>query len=164
MLQSRIVSQVDSKNVLHENVKLELDEFVPQEKIDEAMAVVNSLDFSQMNDKLENYYGWSKEDVVLMNDYYKKWLVIHACYPELAIAPSAKLDEYWHMHILDTQKYMEDCQLVFGRYLHHYPYFGLEGDKEDLNKGFELTRKLFMHHFGHDLTGPANPCASTSCR
>jgi len=164
MLQSRIVSQVDSKNVLHENVKLELDEFVPQEKIDEAVAVVNSLDFSQMNDKLENYYGWSKEDVVLMNDYYKKWLVIHACYPELAIAPSAKLDEYWHMHILDTQKYMEDCQLVFGRYLHHYPYFGLEGDKEDLNKGFELTRKLFMHHFGHDLTGPANPCASTSCR
>lgn len=140
------------------------DELVSQAKIDEALALVNSLDFEQMNDKLVDFYGWSKEDVSLMNNYYKKWLALHVCYPDLATAPSAKLDEYWHMHILDTQKYMEDCQLVFGKYLHHYPYFGLEGDKEDLNKGFELTRKLFMHHFGHDLTGPANPCAATSCR
>jgi len=161
MLQNTVNTKAD---FLPTNVKLELDQFVSQTKIDEAMAIVNSLDFSQMNDKLVNYYGWSKEDVVLMNNYYKKWLVVHACYPELATAPSAKLDEYWHMHILDTQKYMEDCQLVFGRYLHHYPYFGLEGDKKDLNKGFELTRELFMHHFGHDLTGPANPCSSTSCR
>lgn len=99
-----------------------------------------------------------------MNGYYKKWLIIHACYPELSTAPSEKLDEYWHMHILDTKKYMEDCQFVFGYYLHHYPYFGLEGDKDNLNMGFELTRKLFQHHFGHDLVGVANPCASTSCR
>jgi len=147
-------------------LKLEINEseFVSQEKMNEAMAVVNSLDFSQMNDKLINYYGWSEEDVKLMEDYYKKWLSIHACYRDLAIAPSEKLDEYWHMHILDTKKYMEDCQLMFGYYLHHYPYFGLEGDKENLNSGFETTRKLFKHHFGHDLIGKANPCASTSCR
>ena len=145
-------------------VTIKENEFVSQDKIDEAMAVVESLDFDQMNDKLVNYYGWSKEDVSLMNDYYKKWLAIHACYPELAVAPSAKLDEYWHMHILDTEKYMQDCQLVFGHYLHHYPYFGLEGDKENLDSGFETTRKLFKHHFGHDLIGVANPCAATGCR
>ena len=86
-------------------LKLEVnsDEFVSQSKIDEISAVVESLDFTQMNDKLENYYGWSKEDVMLMNGYYKKWLIIHACYPELSTAPSEKLDEYWHMHILDTK-------------------------------------------------------------
>ncbi len=145
-------------------VSVSEDEFISQEKIDEAMAVIKSLDFEQMNDKLENYYGWNKEDVVMMNDYYQKWLAIQAAYPNLATAPSAKLDEYWHVHILDTKKYMEDCQLVFGYYLHHYPYFGLEGDKEDLNAGFETTRKLFKHHFGHDLIGVANPCSSTSCR
>ena len=145
-------------------VSIQDNELVNQAKIDEALALVNSLDFEQMNSKLVDFYGWSKEDVSLMNDYYKKWLAIHVCYSDLATAPSAKLDEYWHMHILDTKKYMEDCQFVFGKYLHHYPYFGLEGDKENLDKGFELTRKLFMHHFGHDLTGPANPCAATSCR
>lgn len=148
------------------NLKIEISdsEFVSQSKINEAMAVIGSLDFSQMNNKLINYYSWSKEDVIMMNDYYKKWLSIHTCYPSLATAPNEKLDEYWHMHILDTKKYMEDCQFVFGYYLHHYPYFGLEGDKDNLNSGFELTRKLFKHHFGHDLIGNANPCASTSCR
>lgn len=147
-------------------IKIEIqdNELVNQAKIDEVIAVIDSLDFEQMNSKLVNFYGWTKEDVSLMNDYYKKWLALHAAYPDLAIAPSVKLDEYWHMHILDTKKYMEDCQLVFGKYLHHYPYFGLEGDKENLDKGFELTRKLFMHHFGHDLVGPAHPCAGCSCR
>ncbi len=148
------------------NGKLEIveNEFVSQEKIAESMAVVNSLDLAQMNEKLINFYGWSKEDVTLMHDYYNKWLALHACYPELAIAPSAKLDEYWHMHILDTKKYMEDCQLVFGEYLHHYPYFGLENDSENLDSGFELTKTLFLKHFGHELTGLANPCAATRCR
>lgn len=156
-----------SKNIRQEMpIKVSIDdsELVSSEKIDEAMAIVNSIEFNQMNDKLVNFYGWSKEDVSLMNDYYKKWLSIHVCYSELATAPSVKLDEYWHMHILDTQKYMEDCQMVFGKYLHHYPYFGLEGDKDDLNSGFELTQKLFQHHFGHGLTGVANPCSSTACR
>lgn len=155
-----------SQDALHQSLKLEIGEgeFVSHNKIVEAQAVVESLDFSQMNSKLENYYGWRKEDVILMNDYYKKWLVVHCCYPSLAAAPSEKLDEYWHTHILDTKKYIEDCQLVFGYYLHHYPYFGLNGDDEDLESGFELTRKLFKHHFGHDLIGNANPCKSTSCR
>ena len=145
-------------------VNIEESEFVSSETMEKAMEIVNSIDFDQMNDKLVNFYGWSKEDVSLMSDYYKKWLSIHICYPELATAPSMKLDEYWHMHILDTEKYMNDCQVMFGKYLHHYPYFGLEGDKENLDAGFELTRTLFKHHFGHDLTGVANPCSSTACR
>ncbi len=154
----------DLKQEVSVRVNIDDKELVTQAKMDEAMALVSSLDFNQMNSKLVDFYGWSKEDVSLMNDYYKKWLSLHVCYPDLATAPSIKLDEYWHMHILDTQKYMEDCQLVFGKYLHHYPYFGLEGDKENLNSGFELTKKLFKHHFGHSLTGLANPCSSTACR
>lgn len=150
--------EIPVKTVIQDN------ELVSKVEMDEAIVIVNSIDFDQMNDKLVNFYGWSKEDVILMNDYYKKWLAIHVCYPELATAPSEKLDEYWHMHILDTQKYMEDCQMLFGKYLHHYPYFGLEGDKNDLNSGFELTKILFKHHFGHDLTGVANPCKATNCR
>ncbi|CAA6809643.1 MAG: Unknown protein [uncultured Sulfurovum sp.] len=157
-----------TSDVLRENksVKINIEdaEFVSRSEMNEAMALANSIELEQMNDKLINFYGWSNEDVSLMSDYYKKWLSLHVCYPELAIAPSIKLDEYWHMHILDTQKYMEDCQMIFGRYLHHYPYFGLEGDKEELNNGFTLTNKLFEHHFSHGLTGFANPCSSTACR
>lgn len=162
MLETNIANSI--RQSVPVKVSIAESEFVNSQKIDEAMTIVESVDFSQMNDKLINFYGWSKEDVSLMSDYYKKWLVLHVVYPELATAPSVKLDEYWHMHILDTQKYMEDCQMIFGRYLHHYPYFGLEGDKHELDNGFQLTKKLFKHHFGHDLTGLANPCSSTACR
>ena len=156
---------LDSTNQeVYVKVNIKDSEFVSTKEMNEAIATVDSIDFEQMNDKIINFYGWSKEDVSLMNDYYKKWLALHICYPELATAPSVKLDEYWHMHILDTKKYMEDCQMLFGRYLHHYPYFGLEGDADQLHSGFELTKKLFKHHFGHDLTGVANPCSSTACR
>ena len=162
MLETRI-SQ-DLRQEVSIKINIADKELVSQDKVDEAMALVNNLDFSKINSKLVDFYGWSKEDVDLINDYYKKWLALHVCYPDLATAPSVKLDEYWHMHILDTKQYMEDCQFVFGRYLHHYPYFGLEGDKQNLDAGFELTRKLFRHHFGHDLTGLAHPCSGCSCR
>ncbi len=147
-------------------VKVDLDDttFVSKEEMDNAMSMVDSLDFTQMNDKLVSFYGWKEDQVFLMHDYYKKWLALHVCYPELATAPNMRLDEYWHMHILDTEKYMADCQIVFGKYLHHYPYFGLEGDKHALDSAFEMTNKLFEHHFDHRLTGTANPCSSTSCR
>lgn len=162
MLENNISNDIRQEMPI--KVSIDDSEFVSKNKMDEAIALVESIDLKQMNDKLVNFYGWSKEEVSLMSDYYKKWLSLHVCYPNLATAPSVKLDEYWHMHILDTQKYMVDCQIVFGKYLHHYPYFGLEGDKEDLNSGFELTKKLFQHHFNHSLTGLANPCSSTACR
>lgn len=147
-------------------VKIDLDDslFVPTKEMDNALSVVGSLDFTQMNNKLVSFYGWKEDQVLLMHDYYKKWLALHVCYPSLATAPSMRLDEYWHMHILDTEKYMADCQIVFGKYLHHYPYFGLDGDKTELDNAFEMTNKLFEKHFGHRLTGTVNPCSSTSCR
>jgi len=139
------------------NGKLEIDgtEFVSQEKINEIMAVVNSLDFTPISFKLEAEYGWSKESLSLALPLYKQWLVLQASYESYSIAPSTFIDEYWHMHILDTRKYMEDCQLVFGEYLHHFPYFGLrnEQDAKELNEGFELTKKLYAHHFNVENLG-----------
>jgi hypothetical protein len=143
-----------------ENIK-----FVSQEKIDEAMAVVNSLKFEQMNKKLMNEYAWSEKDISLGNIAYKRWLVLAACYPDFKLVPTQKLDEYWHMHILDTKKYMEDCQLVFGKYLHHYPYFGIEGDGDYADKCFTVTKELFIKHFGEKISNESGGCinCNTAC-
>lgn len=131
------------------------------------MALVNQLDFIDQNAKLISYYGWEKTKVLETEATYKKWLALHKAYnQEIVIAPSGQLDEYWHLHILDTRKYMQDCDFVFGGYLHHYPYFGLTSTEpqEDLEKAFLLTRELFKTHFGHDLLGLAHPCSSKGCR
>lgn len=43
------------------------------------------------------------------------------------VAPTKAVDIFWHHHILDTAKYFEDCDHLFGAYLHHYPYSGVFG-------------------------------------
>ncbi|WP_162982162.1 MULTISPECIES: glycine-rich domain-containing protein [Helicobacter] len=86
------------------------------------------------------------------------------CYPDVDFAPNEKLDEYWHMHILDTRAYTQDCLFLFGEYLHHYPYFGLEGDADDLERAFERTRKFYAHHFGESLVGNPGPCNPAKCK
>ncbi len=59
----------------------------------------------------------------------------------------------WHAHILDTMAYHKDCQYLFGRYIHHYPYFGVrsEEDRENLEKAYSNTQKLYLIEFGEEI-------------
>lgn len=41
--------------------------------------------------------------------------------PDKEIAPSELLDEYWHEFLLDTRRYHEYCDYVFGYFMHHNP-------------------------------------------
>jgi len=154
-----------NRNVeVNNNLKLINEVFVSQAKIDEVMIVVNCLNFEQMDSKLIKTYGWSEIDVSSIRKTYRKWLVLSACYPDLKLVPTMKLDEYWHMHILDTKKYMEDCQLIFGRYMHHYPYFGLESDSDYSDKCFILTKELFKKHFEDNISSEASGCGKYGCK
>lgn len=138
--------------------------FVPQSNIEDAFALVSHIDLAKLNAKLHSHYGWDKYEVENIGCFYKEWLVLHICYPNVSLVPNARLDEYWHAHILDTIAYTQDCLMLFGKYLHHYPYYGLEGDEEQKEQSFELTNKLYQHHFNHRLNNTLNPCKSTDCR
>ncbi len=146
---------------------MKIDNYASDIEIAKAKKLVDSLDFFQQNEKLITESGWSSDKVLAMENIYKEWLVLHAVYDEnVVLAPNKELDEYWHQHILDTRKYMDDCQHVFGKYLHHYPYFGLTEVETQvlLERAYALTQELFIKHFGHELTGKSNKCAATSCR
>jgi len=73
-----------------------------------------------------------------------------AKYPQMQISPTRDIDAFWHAHILDTRKYIDDCERVFGFYLHHFPYFGMRGadDAAALAKAGERTRELHEAEFG----------------
>ena len=64
--------------------------------------------------------------------------------------PSKDIDIFWHTHILDTQKYMADCETLFGKYFHHFPYFGMRGEKDRINleEAFSETDELYLQHYG----------------
>jgi hypothetical protein len=96
---------------------------------------------------------------------YRCYLKLCAWYPDESVVPSRAIDEVWHAHILDTAKYAEDCEAVFGFFLHHFPYFGLRGadDKTTWNAAYARTRDLFRQHFGLP-SGPAGPACSSACQ
>ena len=97
----------------------------------------------------EEGYGWSIEFTKEVSEEYKKYLHLCKKFPEKAIVPSTYVDDFWHMHILDTIKYEEDCNFVFGEFLHHFPYFGMRGedDAKNLSKAWAETLSLYESEF-----------------
>lgn len=97
---------------------------------------------------------WSPEKTNHGLEQYRHWLALVAMYPDRQIIPTKVIDEVWHLHILDTSKYMEDMERVLGYYLHHFPYFGMRGadDRRDLETAFESTQVLLEEHFGINFT------------
>jgi hypothetical protein len=97
---------------------------------------------------------------------YRQFLTLHAQYPERTLVPNELIDLVWHYHILDTRKYAEDCDRIFGCFLHHDPYFGIGSDEsyEANQRAWSETQALWEATFGEPLLGAANPCKSTDCR
>jgi hypothetical protein len=92
---------------------------------------------------------WTRAQTVKAIAQYLAFLYLIDRYPHLRLVPSLEIDQVWHYHILDTSKYAEDCQLLFGRMIHHFPYLGLRGtqDRRSQGKAYALTQILFAKHF-----------------
>ena len=121
----------------------------------EAFAFISklaSLDFGPIVYKLmhpEEGRGWTQAEATVALVQYMRFLLLVFLYPNSTLVPTPEIDRVWHYHILDTAKYAEDTQMLFGRFLHHFPYMGARGevDRQQLYLGFEQTRQLFEQHF-----------------
>lgn len=97
--------------------------------------------------------GWTRQQAKMAIAKYIAFLLLVYLYPNNRLVPTKEIDAVWHNHILDTSKYSKDCQLLFGQFLHHFPYFGARGetDKQNLEKAFARTKTLFQEQFGEDI-------------
>jgi len=118
------------------------------------VAVIENLDFSQVKGKLmlplPEGRGWTQEQADAAETWYKRFLTLHVLYPNHRNVPNSPIDAFWHGHILDTRKYAQDCESMFGRMFHHYPYFGLNGDATDRDRCFKETMCLYEVEFGEN--------------
>ena len=133
-----------------------------------AIARVGRLDFTLLKRKLTEECAWTSEYCDDVESLYRQFLALNARYPDRKICPTGPVDEFWHAHILDTRAYERDCWIIFGKYLHHFPYFGMRGpeDHAALQKNFRESRELFIRHFGIDPTAGdtlARRCSSQRC-
>ncbi len=97
--------------------------------------------------------GWSLEQADIAEKWYKRFLFLCGKYPNEPIVPTMEIDIFWHQHILDTTKYQDDCEKIFGYFLHHFPYFGLRGeeDAENLKKSALASLALYQKHFSESV-------------
>src|SRR5262249_16474281 len=70
-------------------------------------------------------YGWDSDRASYAKEWYMKYLYLCYKYPDRYIAAISKdADSLWHQHIIDTQKYRSDCDLLFDKFLDHQPIYG----------------------------------------
>jgi hypothetical protein len=95
--------------------------------------------------------GLTLSEVTEAIEDYRRFLFLYHLYPDRIIVPSREIDRIWHTHILDTAKYREDCELLFGKFIDHWPYFGMTdaADKAALTEAFTETQALYAEHFHH---------------
>jgi hypothetical protein len=122
----------------------------------EVIAAIQVLDLESVKLRLmdpELGKNWSRAYAESIEAAYKRYLAMLVKYQDAAedIMLSKDVDEFWHTHILQTIKYAEDCERVFGTFLHHNPHIG-ERTAADLEKRSvmaEKTRSLYEREFGN---------------
>ncbi len=125
-----------------------------------------TLDLTPIKYKLMKDKDWTLERANQVEPQYKAFLFLIGSRVKAEFVPTFDIDEMWHMHILDTRKYMTDCALHFGEYIHHYPYLGMK-DAEDRSRAeslFAATCTTVAEAFGiniHDLD--ATSCGGGGC-
>ncbi|MBD2567791.1 glycine-rich domain-containing protein [Anabaena lutea] len=101
---------------------------------------------------------WTQEKTVQAIAHYKMFLLLHYLYPDQNIVPTEEIDLVWEHHFADNAKYRQDCQMLFGHFLDHNPYFGIldEADEKNWLAAFAETKLLFEKHFGRDFLAAVN--------
>jgi hypothetical protein len=91
--------------------------------------------------------GLTTSQSAVLKARYRNFLYLCGATGEV-IVPTPELDKIWHAHLLDTVKYREDCERIFGFFLDHYPYFGLQGDAAELEAAYVRSCQLYEAQFG----------------
>ncbi len=122
--------------------------------VEQVIAAIQALDLEPVKQRVmdaELGEGWTREYAESVERAYRNYLTMLVKHPDKMedIAVNKDMDEFWHTHILHTMKYTEDCERVFGKYLHHNPHLG-EPTRADIEKKAaqaEATRGLYQQEF-----------------
>lgn len=140
----------------------------PKPSAQEVLNRIDALDLNMIKLKLAHAMGkgWSLRKTDAIERKYKRFLYLSWKYRGKTMVPTEEVDEFWHYHILDTQKYPKDCMRLFGYVIHHFPYLGVRGkkDEEDLHNAFAETCAIYEREFGEPYTEPAiQPVRYAAC-
>src|ERR1700761_2066320 len=109
--------------------------------------IPEQLELNSVRDALMEKQGWSLERAEKARTEYIRFLTLLQMKPGFMLAPwpnadgQDDLDQFWHQHILDTEKYATDCDRLFGRMIHHNPHL-VRGSGQETD-AVEKTQRLY---------------------
>ena len=105
---------------------------------------IQSLNLTSVRIKMIEKEGWSPDQALRVEGDYKRFLyaLAHKRPDDILSPPTQEVDEFWHQHILDTRKYREDCETIFGHYVDHTP--GL--DRERQRRADQRRREVYAEY------------------
>lgn len=119
---------------------------------------LEGLDLQPIGTLLIQKKQWTPEQVKEAEIAYRRFLALIILNPGETLVPTDQIDEFWHMHILDSRKYEQDCKAVFGKYLHHDPH--LAKGTAAHTKAYERTKKIESTTYGDNSSTGVIPFAA----
>jgi hypothetical protein len=130
--------------------------------------IPEELDLNSVRDALIEKQGWSLKRAEAARSEYVRFLTLLQLRPGFMLVPwpNAKgqddLDQFWHQHILDTAKYADDCNRLFGRIIHHNPHV-IRGSEQETD-AVKKTQRLYAYTFLSERPKrPAYAATQTGC-
>jgi|SRR5271166_1040387 len=122
---------------------------------------IRLLDLARIVKKVQFEKQWSTDRVLNVERRYRNWLLLISTLDDRGdVVPTLDIDEIWHAHILDTKAYADDCQNVFGYFLHHVPSWNKIMPREAHDKTAAAYEKLF----GEPFLPEGGHCVATDCQ
>lgn len=89
------------------------------EEFEHRLQNLREFDLSPVTRRLE--IKGEVEDAEQLEKKFRRYAKMLLENPDKEIPPTPEIDEFWHALILDTVRYEQFCDEVFGEFLHHVP-------------------------------------------
>src|SRR5438067_1674776 len=133
--------------------------------MDERWEKIRAVDLNSVREKFLSRKGifWRmRNNARRVEDEYRQFLYLIASNPGQTVVPwSQDLDDFWHEHILNTQKYARDCETIMGGFIHHNPHLP-EGSPSH-TKAFAATRQIYREAFKEKIRDRRGGTDSPGC-
>lgn len=121
---------------------------------------IDDFDLSPVTARIERE-GYS--NAAELEGEFRKFAKLWVLEPNQMAVPSEMVDPYWHAFVLDTPRYREFCNTVFGTFIDHNPNV----TKEVVQSPYQLTLEAYARHFGqppaHIWGAAGESCWNATC-
>lgn len=94
-------------------------------------------------------YGWRRNDAARVWESYLQFLELKIALKDwdaAVLSPSPRVNQMWHLHLLDNRHYEEFCKSACGRIIYHNPGGG--PDQAVTEESFKSTKLALKARYG----------------